>query len=268
MTSGVLTVIGCPILEDELVYSILNDDENKDIYLVESEPSKSLIKKLERHNIAYTTINGQDFINGTKTFDPSRYSIVIKMLNMALHAEPKDLRAKVEEEAASMSHVSDVIALYYGMCGNFGWDASKWAEEKGLCPVVVFRDEKNRVCDDCVGVAVGGVDNYLKLLKAHTGRMLFTPCVAVNWSDFMDANEMFKGLPEKNIEHMRWLFEYCNYDTVVEIDTGLGDRGEMRKSTKEFAETYDFKIIKGEEHWPNLYPAKRIYRDAKQILRS
>ena len=268
MTSGVLTIIGCPILEDELVYSILNDDEDKDIYMVGSEPSKSLRRKLERHNISYMNIDGQAFTNRTKTFDPSRYSIVIKMLDMGLHREPKDLRAKVEEEVMLASNASDVIALYYGTCGNYGWDASKWAKEKALCPVVVFRDEKDKVCDDCISVAVGGVDNYLKFLKAHTGQMLFTPNVAVNWNDFMDANDLFKGLPGKSVENLKSLFQQCNYDTVVEIDTGLGDRNEMRKATKEFADTYDFKIVKADDHWPNLYPTKRIYRDAKRFLSS
>jgi hypothetical protein len=42
MTSGVLTVIGCPILEDELIYSILSDSEEKNIFIIETEHSKSL----------------------------------------------------------------------------------------------------------------------------------------------------------------------------------------------------------------------------------
>lgn len=268
MASGVLTVIGCPVLEDELLYGILKDNEDKDIYVVEAEPSKSLRRKFERYNIPYVSISGQAFINRKEIFNSSRYSIVIKMLDIALHLEPKYLRSKVEEEVVSVSHVSDVIALYYGMCGNVGWDASKWAEENGLCPVLVFRDEKNRVCDDCVSVAVGGIDNYLKLLKAHTGQMLFTPGVAVNWIDFMDVYDTCKDTSEKSVESMKCLFKKYNYDTVVEIDTGLGDSEEMRKATKEFAETYDFNIVKAEDHWPNLYPAERIYSDAKQFLNS
>lgn len=267
MASGVLTVIGCPILEDELVYSILKDDEVKDIYLVKTEPSKSIKKKLKRYDIPFKSIDEQDFINRIETFDLSRYSIVIKMLDMGLHREPKDLRTKVEEEVTLVSNVSDVIALYYGTCGNYGWDISKWAKEEGLCPVIVFRDVNDKVCDDCISVAVGGVDNYLKLLKAHTGHMLFTPNVAINWDDFLEANDLFKGFPEKSVENLKWLFEQCNYDSVLELDTGLGDSNEMRKAIKEFAETYDFKIVKADGHWTDLYPAKRIYQDAKQLLK-
>ena len=140
MTRGVLTVIGCPILEDELIYCLRRDTEDKDIYLVEAEPSKSLRAKLDRHGIPYIEIDGRAFNNGLETFEPSRFSIVIKMLDLGLHAEPKDLRAKIEEEIADASASSGVIAIYYGMCGNYGWDISKWAEEKWLGPVFVFRD--------------------------------------------------------------------------------------------------------------------------------
>lgn len=268
MTSGVLTIIACPILEDELVYSLRKDTEDKDIYLVETEPSKSIKEKFCRYGIGYTEIDGQAFNNGLETFDQSRFSVVIKMLNMALHAEPKDLKSKIEEEVADASASSGVIALYYGMCGNYGWDITKWAEEKGFCPVVVFRDEAGRVCDDCIGVAVGGLDRYRELLKAHTGQMLFTPAVATNWEDFMAANEMFKGMPERNVDMMKWMFEMCGYNTVVQIDTGLGDRENMDRSTEDFAKTYDFNIIRDEGKWPCIYPAEKIYNDAKQMLQS
>lgn len=266
MTSGVLTVIGCPILEDELIYSILSDSEEKNIFIIETEHSKSLERKFGRHGIEYDKINEYSFLNRMGPIDRSKFNIVIKMLDMALHREPKDLRSRVEDEVVRASEVSDVIALYYGMCGNHGWDITEWAEGNGLCPVLVFRDKDGRVCDDCVGVAVGGVDKYRQLLKAHTGQMLFTPGVAVNWDDFLASNEMFTGLPEKSVEYMKWMFDLCGYDTVVKIDTGLGDRDEMDEATVDFASTYGFKIIEGDDHWPDLYPAEKIYGDAKKLL--
>lgn len=267
MTSGVLTVIGCPILEDELIHSILSDNEEKKIFIIDTEPSKSLEGKFERYGIEYNKIKEESFLNSNGCMDRSDFNIVIKMLDMGLHREPKDLRSKVEYEVVSVSEVSDVIALYYGMCGNHGWDVTKWAEENGLCPVVVFRDKDGRVCDDCIGVAVGGTDKYRQLLKVHTGQMLFTPSVAVNWDDFMASNEMFRRSHENGVEYMRQLFDLCGYDTVVKIDTGFGDRDDMDKATVDFANTYDFKIIEGDDHWPDPYPAKRIYDDAKKLLR-
>ncbi len=267
MTPDILTILGCPILEDELVYGIMNDEEGKDIYLIETEPSRSLAAKLERNRIPYFKINENDFlVNGVKD-NISGVSIIIKMLDMALHRDPGELREKIEEEVVKFSEVSDVIALYYGMCGNHGWDMTEWAEENNLCPVFVFRDRKGKVCDDCVAVAVGGTDKYRELLRAHTGRMYFTPGVAVNWNDFLAANGMFGCDWGNNVERLKWIFNQCNYDAVVQIDTGLGDYEEMCKSTEEFAETYDFKIIEAEDHWPDLYPAQKLYRDAKNALK-
>lgn len=267
MVSGVLTVIGCPILEDELLYSIRKDTDEKDVYLIENKNCKSIRDKFVRYGVPFSFIDETMFLNRIETLDSSRFSVVIKMLDMVLHAEPKDLKAKIEEEIRSYSDVSDSIALYYGLCGNFGWDVSSWAEENGLCHVSVFRDEKGRICDDCIGVAVGGVDNYRRLLKAHTGEMLFTPAVATNWNDFLAANEMFRGMPEgSEKEYMKWIFDVCDYDTVVKIDTGLGDRADLDRCTKEFADEYDFKIIEAEDTWPCIDPADRIYAEAKSHL--
>ena len=267
MVSGVLTVIGCPILEDELLYSIRNDGDEKDVYLIENDSCKSLKAKFVRYGVPFISVDESTVMGKIETLDPSRYSIVIKMLDMALHAEPKDLKAKVEEEIRTFSDASDSVALYYGLCGNFGWDVSVWAENNNLCPVSVFRDAEGRVCDDCIGVAVGGPDNYRKLLRAHTGEMLFTPGVATNWNDFLAASEMFKGMPpgsEKS--YMKWIFDICDYDTVVKIDTGLGDREELDYHTKEFADEYGFRVIEAEDTWPCIDPAVRIYEEAKSYL--
>lgn len=268
MTSGILTVLGCPILEDELIYGIINDDEDKDIFLIETEPSKSLVGKFKRKGIPYEVIDESEFISNGIVNDTSDFSIVIKMLDMALHREPADLRSTIEEEVFRISDASDVVALYYGLCGNFGWDMTQWAKENRLCPVVVFRDREGNVCDDCIAVAVGGTGKYRELLREHTGRMYFTPGVATNWNDFLAANELFGSCWGCGVERLKWIFEQCNYDSVVEIDTGLGDFHEMRKSTVEFAETYDFKIIEAGDYWPDLYPARKIYDEAKKALNS
>lgn len=266
MTSGILTVLGCPILEDELIYGIVNDNEDKEIFLIETEPSKSLVEKFRRKGIFYNLIDEDEFVKDGIENNESDFSIVIKMLDMALHREPADLRLTIEQEVLQVSDVSDAIALYYGLCGNFGWDMTQWAEENELCPVVVFRDKEGNVCDDCIAVAVGGTDKYRELMREHTGRMYFTPGVATNWNDFLAANEVFGSCLGCCVEQLKWIFEQCNYDSVVEIDTGLGDFQEMRKSTVEFAETYDFKIIEAEDYWPDLYPAQKIYDDAKKAL--
>ncbi len=264
MTSGILTLIGCPILEDELIYSIMNDKEEKDIRIVNTEPSESLLRKLDRNRIRYAVIGEDEILEKGIAGRDCDFSIIIKMLDMALHRKPEELRERIEQDIISFSKVSGAIALYYGMCGNYGWDVTKWAEEKGLCPVLVFRDRKGNVCYDCIAVAVGGTDKYRKLLRAHTGHMYFTPGVAVNWNDFVATGEPSEGGWKNNKERLKWLFEQCNYDSVLQIDTGLGDYGEMRKSVKEFAETYDFEIIEADDQWPDLYPADKLYNDAKK----
>ena len=65
MTNGTLAMITCPILEDEMIYSILNDPEDKRIYLLRNKNTSTLVPKLEHHNIDYINIDEKDFLKGT-----------------------------------------------------------------------------------------------------------------------------------------------------------------------------------------------------------
>jgi hypothetical protein len=51
------------------------------------------------------------------------------------------------------------------------------------CPVHILKDNKDRIVDDCIGATVGGVDNYLKILKSvsDAGTYLFTPMYSKGW---------------------------------------------------------------------------------------
>ena len=163
--------------------------------------------------------------------------------------------------------------MYYGMCGNYGMDLSKWAEEHLSIPVTTFRDCNGRVCDDCVGVAVGGLSGYQHLIKDYTGVMLLTPAVATNWEDFLGASDMAKGLdvlgPGDKREQMRWLLEMCGYTSEVMIDTGLGivSEEEFEKSAKDMSDSLGLKILRAD---PSKYvdhgPMNRIYADSKADL--
>jgi hypothetical protein len=63
MTSGILGIIACPMLEDELVYSMGTDPESKTIYVIDNDHSKSLKDKLIFHDIPFVSISEYDIMN-------------------------------------------------------------------------------------------------------------------------------------------------------------------------------------------------------------
>ena len=263
---GTLCVIMCPMLEDELLYSLSNDPDPKRIYLADVGPALTIKPKLAEKGLEYTLISESEFLNWTFDHDPEAYNVVIYSNDLGLHAEPKLLKAKVEEETMFMGNKADAIAFYYGLCGNALWDLKKWAESKVKAPVFVFTDCDGCVCDDCVGVAVGGSKRYLDLLKAHTGQLLITPAVASNWVPFISASEMMRGIGHNSIEEMRMIFELCGYKYGVMLESPIADPVRFKAEAQDVCDKMGLELLDGGPDWADLGPAKKIYSEAKAAL--
>ncbi len=279
MTKGILGIVACPMLENELIYSLKADEGVDNIYVVDTEHCGSLRKKLDFNGLAYRMVGFDDFLSDNLVIDRLKFSIVIYMNDLGLHAEPKDLKAFVEEEIESIQSHVDVLGIYYGLCGNYGWDLTSWCKEKGFCPTEVFRDDQGHVCDDCVGVCVGGGPRYFELEKTYTGMLYVTPTIASNWRDFLSASDIMKGidsmnriesLREFNIktpdDYMRWMFKMCGYQNILQIDNGLEDRSVFDRYTDEMSTNLDLEVLQAESGWATIQPAEDLYAACKRDL--
>lgn len=269
MTKGRFCILACPMLEDEIVFSISHDDEPRRLIVIEDVNSKTIREKLEKKGIEFESVDEFDFMNDYLDIDPEGFTIIIRMNTMGLHSEPKKLKDYIQDELVMMQGRVDVVGLYYGMCGNFGWDVTKWAESNLDYPVYVFRDEKGRVCDDCVGVAVGGLEGYQRLLKNYTGMLLLTPAVSTNWEDFLIAGQGgFKVMQSSGdpMKDMKDLLLMCGYNSAVKIDTGLGDKEQFDKASKELTDYLGFKLYEAPPDFVDRGPMNRLYRQCKDHL--
>ena len=269
MTKGILGVIACPMLEDELIHSLSTDPEEKTVYVLDNPYNGSLKRKLEYYDVLFTEIDEFDFLNHGAGIDRDRFNVVIKSKNLGLHAEPKVLMDDLQNELVMIQGRVDAVAMYYGMCGNYGWDLTKWGKENVSFPIEVFRDCNGRVCDDCVGVSVGGLDGYLRLIKEFTGVLLVTPAVATNWEDFLGASDMAKGMdifPGDKNEKMRTLLHMCGYENAVQIDNHLEPRDEFDRATKEMCDALELKVLQADPSYIDTGPMERLYSTSKRNL--
>ena len=268
MAKGTLGIIGCPILEDEIVYSLRKEADEKKVYVVDTPPSLSLRKKMDLFGIPYSPIGEWDFRNGYAEIDRDNgFNIVVLMKKLGLHAYPEKLRAELEDEMMFCQGRMDVIALYYGMCGNAGWDPSEWAAGSLNIPVFVFRDENEDVCDDCIGVAVGGHSRYCDFVKKYTGMLFVTPAIAGNWEDFKKELDMVKGFEIMGIFTTKEVFELFGYKNAVKIDTGIGIKGEeLERGCESLSKDTGLAFITAAPGSANIYPTDRLYKDAKDSL--
>jgi hypothetical protein len=153
------------------------------------------------------------------------------------------------------------------MCGNAGWDVSEWASKKLSVPVFVFRDRDEKVCDDCIGIAVGGCSQYRDLVRKHTGRLFVTPAIAGNWDVFSKELDIAKGFDIMGLHSVAEVFGLFGYTHAVKIDTGIGIQGEeLERGFQRVAESTGLKMVTLEPGGVDMYPAERIYRDAKDAL--
>ena len=271
MTSGRLGIVACPMLEDELIGSLGDDPEKKRVIVLDTPYNDSLKRKLQRKGVPFEEIDETDFMNGWVDIDPSEYNVIVKMNDLGLHAEPVKLKEFISDELIMLQGRVDAVGLYYGMCGNYGWDITKWAEDHLPFRVEVFRDCNGRVCDDCIGTAVGGLAGYQRLLKEFTGMLLLTPAVATNWYDFLKAGDIGKGLglipssgdPKKD---MKDLLIMCGYNSAVQIDTGLEDRKEFDESARDLVDFMEFKLYQAPPDIIDLGPMHRLYAKLKEDL--
>ena len=269
MTKGILGAIVCPMLEDELIHSLSTDPEEKSVYVIDTPYNGSLKRKLEYYGVPFTEIDEFDFLNHGAGIDRDRFNVVIKSKNLGLHAEPKVLMDDLQNELVMIQGRVDAVAMYYGMCGNYGWDLTEWGKENVSFPIEVFRDCYGRVCDDCVGVSVGGLDGYLRLIKEFTGVLLVTPAVATNWEDFLGASDMAKGMdifPGDKNEKMRTLLHMCGYENAVQIDNHLEPRDEFDRATKEMCDALELKVLQADPSYIDTGPMERLYSTSKRNL--
>jgi hypothetical protein len=265
---GVLGVIACPILEDELVYSISKDDEISDICLLDNRHARSIKPKLLRKNIEHRTVGEEDFLSGSVTMGKDGYSIAIWMMDLGLHEEPADLKDALRESMLKMQERADALVLYYGLCGNGLKDIDVWAKDNLRIPMTIIRDGEGNIVDDCVAAAIGGTKKYLALLRKYPGIMYFTPAFATNYDDLLGRMELFKGVDTGDDTMLKMVFEMADYHEVMKIDTGLGDQDEFQAATEKFADRLGFEILTLEEGWVTLEPADRVYAEAKGFLES
>ena len=105
MTHGVLGLIVCPMVDDNLVYSLGKDPEEKNILIVDNEHNGSIKRKLDHDGTGYEIIDWKDVLSRNYVLDGNRFTIVVYMIDLGLHSKPDLLKSKVEELAKEVERL-------------------------------------------------------------------------------------------------------------------------------------------------------------------
>ena len=259
----------CPMLEDEMVYSLTADPEEKRIFLLENKNTETLIPKLKLKNVKYELISEEDFFNESANVPWEGYNVIIWMMNLGLHIEPEHLAREIRRLLLMVPGHANGIALYYGLCGRGLEGVREWSKENLPIPTTLFTDEEGKLCDDCICVPFGSSKRYLDLMKKYTGVLYLTPAHACSWREFLGHSELFKGLDSIGMsskEYVKLLLNMGGYKQCLKIQTDLGDQEHFQERCEEYAKELELELIELEDGWVSTEAADRMYAEAKSFL--
>jgi len=240
----VLSILGCKILQDEIVWLITNDSQIKRILIVENKNILEFIEKLDEQHICYSIVPFKKLPQILQNIDKNELIVVINLMELGLHAVPKKLKSEVYQSVREMIQFSNGILIFYGLCGNvLGNVEEDFCLEKDGCTVRILRDDE-RIVDDCIGATVGGGANYLKLLKTHSKEpaFFFTPMYASSWRELLSIDKLHPD-PEKALKMAKKVNDLAGYSRVAKLSTGLIYVKDIDQKIEEYAKLFGYSIF-------------------------
>lgn len=261
--SGSLGIIGCPILEDEIVHAIKRDKDIARVFVIENEDSKNLLRKLRRAQVeAKICPIKQDELDH---FPEDGFNVLILMKSMGLHEDPQRLRKEVLESVNLIAPKCRSILLFYGLCGNAFKDISEIEKECGR-DLFMLTDDQGRPVDDCIAAVLGGTDGYYRLLKRYPGVFYLTPAWAEHWRELIYKMELTRGIDKNDLSMLKWLFEIAGYKMALKLDTGLGDQETFERHVDDFVREFNFQKASLEKEFITLDAIEHSYDRAKNNM--
>ncbi|KQM10056.1 hypothetical protein AOA81_05340 [Methanomassiliicoccales archaeon RumEn M2] len=134
MTHGTLGIIACPMLDDNLVFGLKNDAEEKYITIIDNKNNGSLRRKLEKELVPYETIGYDDLLAGKYCPDPSKFNVLVLMVDLGLHSRPEELKSTVENSTREMQPYADASAFTWAPAATSIGTSPSGAPRTGSSP--------------------------------------------------------------------------------------------------------------------------------------
>jgi hypothetical protein len=255
-----LGIIGCSVLQDELIYVLNKDTELKRIHVIESDTSKRFVERarLKLPNLEIGTVSFAEIHDLRKE---EGFGILLEMKTTSLHRDPDAFRNEVILTCRNMKPHVDGVLLFYGLCRNALRKMHKVSEDVGI-PVTLLKDSSGQDIDDCFGALMGGRESYLFHMREHRGTMFIIPGYAEMWYNKLTSKDVEKAL--EAYQNLKFVFDRCGYTKLLRMDTHLCDQKEFEHRVETFARLFDMQLSAEEA---NLSVFDSSYAKAKLMAR-
>jgi len=261
---GYLGIVGCPILEDEIVHSVLRDTDIANVLVIENDDSRNLVRKLRKAGTKAKVSSIKE--SELDALPQDGFNLLVLMKSMALHEDPQILRREVAKAVELIGPKCHSIMLFYGLCGN-AFKHLPEIEAETQHQLTLLTDEQGRPVDDCIAAVLGGTDGYYSLLKRYPGVFYLTPAWAENWRELIFKMELTRGVDKGDLSMLKWMFETAGYKKALTLDTGLGNREVFEEKVEDFVREFHFERASLEKEFITLEAVERSYDRAKSKSR-
>jgi len=227
-----LGVVTCQILELEFAHVLSNDPDVSDIWVVDDEFSKELTMALE--NGDHKPVHRVSGVEAFPKEETNGLAVLVKVLEVGLHSNIPNLTRGVTTAVEIMAPFVDAVLLGYGLCGNALNHAEELFKEIPV-PVMLPMEQENPV-DDCVGLIIGGRENYYTEQCRCAGTMFMNSGFSRHWKKIMSANLPEKLIPKKDKIMNRLM---GNYKRSLILTSPVLGEVKMRENIQEFNEKYN-----------------------------
>jgi hypothetical protein len=253
----IVGVVTCQILELEIAAILSNDPDVSEVWIVHDEFSEELLQhmKLDGSRPVYTVSRVSEF----KPNHNSGYAVLIRVMEVGLHSNIQQLKQGVTIAVEEVAPHSDAVLLGYGLCGNALNNIRDLFKDIPI-PVMLPMDDGESV-DDCVGLIIGGRENYYHEQCSCAGTMFMNAGFSKHWKKIMSSD-----VPQKLIHKKDRILKRLmgNYERTLLLPTAVMGEGEMRQRTIEFNQKYNLRV---ETRPGTLTLFKNAWKEVKQRAR-
>ena len=228
-------VVTCQILELEFAAILSVDPEVSEVWVVHDECSEDLLQKLKM--VGPLPVHAVSHVRDFNPDEKHGYAVLIRILEVGLHSNIQFLRKGVTTAVEEMAPYCDAVVLGYGLCGNAMNEISDLFKDIPI-PVMLPKDNGEPV-DDCIGLIIGGRENYYNEQCQCAGTMFMNAGFSKHWKKIMSSD-----VPEKLIHKKDEILKRLmgNYERTLLLPTSVMEEGEMRQRTNEFSQRYNLKV--------------------------
>lgn len=231
-----LGVVTCQILELEFAHLLSNDPDVTEIWIVRDDFSEDLIRNLENdslkpvHRVVHADEFQTDGINGL--------AVLMRVMEVGLHSNIPNLRSEVKTAVKELAPFVDAVLLGYGLCGNALKNTAELFADIPV-PVSLPMENEEDPVDDCVGLIIGGRENYYGEQCRCAGTMFMNAGFSRHWKKILSSD-----LPPKLIHQKDKILNRLmrNYKRSLLLSTTVLGEEELRQNTTEFNERFGLKI--------------------------